>query len=101
MSATKTALCGTRQPYHRAQVVAPCSKKYDSIRANISGTEVYRHVRMKSRKLRREFDALPLALQDTVHTCRSCAVRSKCSAFNEYRTTSCSSKIEPLPPVKL
>ena len=101
MATTKTAVCGNHQPYHRAQIIAPCSKKYDSIRANISGQEVYRHVRMKTRNLRRAFDALPLALQDTVHTCRSCAVRSKCGAFNEYRTSPCSSKIEPLPPVKL
>ena len=36
---------------------------------------------------------------DTVHVCRSCAVRSKCETFDRLRTARCVHRVQALPPV--
>lgn len=92
-----TKIHTNRQPSNHAKPRTVCGTHYNSIRANISGEEVYRGVRCNAPKLRRNAPKDASIYAD--RTCYNCALRHKCAAFDLSRTAACSGKVEPLPPV--
>ena len=100
MQTTKTRISTTRAPMHGRTRTPVASKLGDCFRANVTAQEVYHGVRMDVKKLRRAASKQP-AEEDKTHTCMTCAVRTKCSGFNPYRTAACAGKVDPLPVRKI